>query len=143
MMSRTLGAPLGGTTRGGHHDLESLTLSLIAPPNSGGGGGSCLPSIVTVALGVPGVPVVCWAIAPGKWLVPRRKPNESAVVIFIAFSLLTVLGYRSKSRPPATMHRPATVVRHAICRRRWLRARSSRPPCRRSANRTPGLADPP
>src|SRR5438270_8525943 len=84
MMSRTLGAPLGGTTRGGHHDLESLTLSLIAPPNSGGGGGSCLPSIVTVALGVPGVPVVCWAIAPGKWLVPRRKPNESAVVIFMA-----------------------------------------------------------
>src|SRR5881227_3736304 len=86
MISRTLGAPFGGTRRDGHHGLESFALSLIAPPNSGGGGGSCLPSIVTVALGDPGVPVVCWAIAPGRWLVPRRKPNESAVVIFMATS---------------------------------------------------------
>src|SRR4051794_33161270 len=107
MMSRTLGAPLGGTTRGGHHDLESLTLSLIAPPNSGGGGGSCLPSIVTVALGVPGVPVVCWAIAPGRWLAPRRKPNESAVVIFMAVSPYGNMVFQSffiptPVRPPAS-----------------------------------------
>ena len=41
MMSRTLGAPFGGTIRGGHQGVESLALSLITPPNFGGGGGSC------------------------------------------------------------------------------------------------------
>src|SRR5580658_5053201 len=61
MMRRTLGAPLGGTTRGGHHGLESLALSLITPPNGMGGGGICFPSSVTVALGEPGTPVICWA----------------------------------------------------------------------------------
>src|SRR5437762_13258295 len=59
MTSRMLGAPLGATTRGGQYGVESLTLSLITPPNGIGGGGICLPSIVTVALGAPGVPVVC------------------------------------------------------------------------------------
>ena len=59
MMSRMLGAPLGGTTRGGHHGVESLALSLITPPNGIGGGGSCLPSSATVALAEPGVPVIC------------------------------------------------------------------------------------
>jgi hypothetical protein len=34
---------------------------LITPPNFGSGGGSCLPLIVVVASGEPGVPVVCWA----------------------------------------------------------------------------------
>src|SRR5208283_3550292 len=63
MMRRTLGAPLGGTTRGGHHGVESLALSLITPPNGIGGGGSCFPSSVTVALGEPGTPVICWADA--------------------------------------------------------------------------------
>ena len=38
-MSNTLGAPFGGTTRGGHHGVDSEALSLITPPNSGGGGG--------------------------------------------------------------------------------------------------------
>ena len=57
MIRRTLGAPLGGTTRGGHQGLESLELSLITPPNFGGGGGSCFPSMVVVALGEPGTPV--------------------------------------------------------------------------------------
>src|SRR5439155_9511592 len=59
MMSRMLGAPLGGTTVGGHHGLESVALSLITPPNFGSGGGSCFPSMVVVAPGEPGVPVVC------------------------------------------------------------------------------------
>src|SRR6202451_4614685 len=61
MMRRMLGAPLGGTTRGGHHGVESLALSLITPPNGIGGGGSCFPSSVTVASGEPRVPVTCWA----------------------------------------------------------------------------------
>src|SRR5678810_714866 len=38
MMSNTLGAPLGGTTRGGHHGVESVAFSLITPPNPAFGG---------------------------------------------------------------------------------------------------------
>ncbi len=63
MMSRMLGAPFGGTTRGGHQGVESLTLSLITPPNGIGGGGICFPSMVTVASGEPGVPLICWVQA--------------------------------------------------------------------------------
>src|SRR5580704_10935409 len=61
MMRSTLGAPLGGTTRGGHHGLESRALRLMVPPNGSGGFGRYLPSIVVVALGDPGAPVVGWA----------------------------------------------------------------------------------
>src|SRR6266446_6915752 len=61
MIRSTLGAPLGGTTRGGHHCVESLALSLITPPNLRGGAGICFPSIVVVALGEPNVPVTCCA----------------------------------------------------------------------------------
>src|SRR5208283_4073295 len=63
MMSKMLGAPLGGTTRGGHHGVESLALSLITPPNGSCGGGSCLPSRLMVALGEPGTPLICCARA--------------------------------------------------------------------------------
>src|SRR5260370_32126965 len=63
MMSRTLGAFAGGTTRGGHQVFESLALSLITPPNCGGGGGSWFPLMVVVALGDPATPVVCSAVA--------------------------------------------------------------------------------
>src|SRR5438046_2160189 len=63
MMRRTLGAPLGGTTRGGQYGFESSALSLITPANGMGGGGICFPSIVTVALGEPGTPVICCASA--------------------------------------------------------------------------------
>src|SRR5678815_2588868 len=62
MMSSTLGAPLGGTTVGGQYGFDSEAFSLITPPNFGSGGGSCLPSMVVVALGEPGVPVV-WICA--------------------------------------------------------------------------------
>src|SRR5512137_1735593 len=61
MISSTLGAPLGGTTRGAHHGVDSEALVLITPPNFGSGSGSCLPPVVVVAWGEPGVPVVCWA----------------------------------------------------------------------------------
>ena len=59
MMSNTLGAPFGGTTRGAHQAFDSEAFSLITPPNSGTAGGICFPSIVVVAPGEPGVPVVC------------------------------------------------------------------------------------
>ena len=63
MISSTLGAPLGGTTLGGQYGLESSASRLITPPNFAGGGGRYLPSIVSVALGEPGTPVICWAAA--------------------------------------------------------------------------------
>src|SRR5271165_2783098 len=53
MISRTLGAPFGGTTRGGHQGVDSEALSLITPPNFGSGGGSWLPGIVVVPSGEP------------------------------------------------------------------------------------------
>ena len=56
MMSNTLGASLGATTRGSHHGVESVAFILITPPNFGSGGGNCLPLMVAVALGAPGVP---------------------------------------------------------------------------------------
>ena len=59
MMSSTLGAPFGGTTRGAHHGLDSEAFVLITPPNFGSGSGSCLPPVVVVALGEPGSPVTC------------------------------------------------------------------------------------
>ena len=61
MMSSTLGAPFGGTTRGAHQPCDSEAFSLITPPNLGVGGGTCFPSMVIVAPGDPGVPVICWA----------------------------------------------------------------------------------
>src|SRR5437588_5096190 len=72
MISNTFGAPFGGTTEGGQYGLESLAVSLITPPNLGGSGGSCLPSIVNVAPGEPGVPVICWAAAFGASDMHRR-----------------------------------------------------------------------
>ena len=75
MMSRTLGAPLGGTTRGAHHAFDCRALSLITPPNFGSGGGSCFPSMVVVALGEPGTPVVSWAVA----VAAASRNNEAAI----------------------------------------------------------------
>ena len=63
MISSTLGAPFGGTTRGAHQGVDSEAFSLITPPNFGSGGGSCFPLIVVVAPGEPGTPVVSWAKA--------------------------------------------------------------------------------
>src|SRR6185312_3170824 len=61
MIRRTLGAPFGGTTRAGQYGFDWSACRLISPPNFGGGGGRYLPSIVVVAPGEPGVPVVCCA----------------------------------------------------------------------------------
>ncbi len=58
-----LGAPLGGTKRGGHQDFDPSRVSLMTPPNFGGGAGSCVPFTVVVALAEPATPVVCWAPA--------------------------------------------------------------------------------
>src|SRR5882672_12063535 len=62
MMSSTLGAPLGGTTRGAHQAFDSEAFCLITPPNFGSGGGSCFPLRLVVALGEPNSPVTCCAM---------------------------------------------------------------------------------
>ena len=82
MMSSTFGAPFGGTTRGAHHGFDSEAFSLITPPNFGSGGGSCLPSIVVVAPGEPGVPVVCWAETEVAVMAPTRKDSDMAIQLF-------------------------------------------------------------
>src|SRR5271167_2572142 len=74
-MRSTLGAPLGGTTRGGHQGVESLALSLITPPNGGGGAGSCFPLTVVVASADPNWPVTCCAAADMK---PREVAQRNA-----------------------------------------------------------------
>src|SRR6185295_3815630 len=63
IISSTLGAPFGGTTRGAHQGLDSDAFCSITPPKFGSGGGSCFPSIVVVVPGEPGTPVVCCASA--------------------------------------------------------------------------------
>src|SRR5438034_2024500 len=66
IISRMLGACLGGTMRGAHQGFDWSASFLITPPNFGSGGGSCFPLMVVVAPGVPGVPVVCiCALAEG------------------------------------------------------------------------------
>src|SRR5262245_22371612 len=89
MISSTLGAPLGGTTVGGQPGLESAALRLALPAKGGGGFGIYLPSIVVVALGEPGVPVVCWAPAGVSEKIIRvtaETDNASAVVFMILCS---------------------------------------------------------
>src|SRR4029077_8975201 len=53
MIKRTLGAPLGGTTRGGHHGLDRLALRWITPPSGRSGAGRTSPGIVLVPSGDP------------------------------------------------------------------------------------------
>src|SRR5215471_2890193 len=88
MINRTLGAPLGGTTRGAHQALDCGALSLITPPNLGSGGGSCFPSMAVVAAGEPGgaFSAACAAI-----VMNAAAHNAAAycidVVVFIVYLL--------------------------------------------------------
>jgi hypothetical protein len=79
-----LGAPFGGTTRGGHQAFDSEALSLITPPNFGGGGGSCLPLIVVVAPGVPGTPVTCGAADAGAALSAHDRTDTNTFRVFVS-----------------------------------------------------------
>jgi hypothetical protein len=78
MMSRTLGACLGGTMRGAHQGFDCRASSLITPPNFGSGAGSCLPLIVAVALGEPGGLWLGTGSAP--WLMPATRPRATSKV---------------------------------------------------------------
>src|SRR5690606_27192758 len=65
MMSKTLGASLGGTMRGAHQALDERASFSIVPPNAGSGAGSLWPLTVVVAPGDPTVPVVSMAVPAG------------------------------------------------------------------------------
>src|SRR5206468_6724600 len=107
MMSRMLGAPLGGTTRGGQYGLESVAASLITPPKGIGGGGICFPSIVTVASGEPGVPLICCVQAEGATAITAAAsipPRRICLADFIGVNLirycsLTLLNKRNLAVP--------------------------------------------
>src|SRR3954447_24714270 len=103
MIRSTLGAPFGGTTEGGQYGFESAAMSLITPPNLGSGGGSCLPSMVVVALGAPGVPVICCAcanaVAASK--VARNIPLEICLLFMVLLLLLVVIAFFTS---PARLH---------------------------------------
>src|SRR5271166_3245456 len=100
MISRTLGAPFGGTTRGGHQGVDSDALSLITPPNFGSGGGSWFPGIVTVPPGEP-------TFVPTGW----RGGAAPAPVLGVC-----ALASASKE-PPIAVAKAALAVVSNSCRR--------------------------
>src|ERR1035441_6301727 len=63
MISRTLGAPLGGTTRGAHQGVDWAAFRSILPSNLSGSGGSCFPLMRAVAHGEPTGQFACCAAA--------------------------------------------------------------------------------
>ncbi len=84
MISNTLGAPLRGTTRGGHHGVDSEAFSLITPPYFGSGGGSCFPSMVVVAPGDPGSPLV-WICVHADGADAIETATRNAHLMMLAF----------------------------------------------------------
>src|SRR5271157_3687459 len=83
MMSSTLGAPLGGTTRGAHHALDWAAFSLMMPPNFGSGGGSCLPEMVVVASGEPDTAVAS-AVFSGAPVFLSSAPRSEVILLVAA-----------------------------------------------------------
>jgi len=100
MISRMFGAPFGGTTRGAHHGVESFQLSLITPPNFGGGAAAvCLQSLSSrrVPLAAPSPLARTQAKSPAsppKISQPLRKGKtcHSARISSSALSLSNVIG---------------------------------------------------
>jgi hypothetical protein len=99
MMSKMLGAPLGGTTRGGHQGFDWAALGLMTPPNFGSGGGSWLPGMVVVASGEPSTPVTCGVLA---------VPPGATTLVAGGWAFLAKAGNaaRSRTRPAITHAKP-------------------------------------
>src|SRR6476660_7957191 len=82
MIKRMFGAPFGGTTRAGQAAFDCRAFRLISPWNGADGGGRSRPSIVVVASGEPGVPVVCcWAKAPTAVVLNSPATNDATAPI--------------------------------------------------------------
>src|SRR5437667_4245674 len=79
MMSSSLGALLGGTTRGAHHAFDWAAFSLMTPPNFGSGGGSRFPEMVVVAPGEPSRPVIC-SVLTGAAVLPSSAPSSDEIL---------------------------------------------------------------
>src|SRR5271170_5650835 len=115
MIRRMLGAPAGGTIRGGHHDFDWVAFRLMVPPNGSAGAGSTSPGMMRVPSGAPmlepiapgsgGEPAaaapVCAAALPGS----HAPPNAVASAAFAVdknncrlFILLSLRCYVSVSR---------------------------------------------
>src|ERR1700674_955834 len=94
MISSTFGAPLGGTTLGGQYGVESGALRPILPPNGCGGGGRYFPSIVVVALGEPGTPLICWACAGATARAIRAMVESTIARALVIAGLLRLPGFR-------------------------------------------------
>ena len=91
MISSTLGAPFGGTTRGAHHGVDSEAFSLITPPNFGSEAAEVASqSIVVVAPGAPGTPVTCCANA--ETLSARSVAADASALRWI-FTILPSKGF--------------------------------------------------
>jgi hypothetical protein len=103
MISSTLGAPLGGTTRGAHQALDWSAPCLITPPNFGSGGGSCFPLRLVVALGEPSVPVSCWPRAGA----PPAKTSAMALASIAIDRLFTRLSLDTDGAGP--VRRPVPI----------------------------------
>src|SRR5262249_35833437 len=88
MIRRTFGAPLGGTMRAGQKGLEPLVVRSILPPNFCGGAGIWSPWIVVVALGEPGVPVICCGTPE---VAPMRQVASTATTVIAIRDILTSL----------------------------------------------------
>src|SRR6266516_4305360 len=110
MMRRMLGAPLGGTARGGQYVLESVALSLITPPNGIGGGGICFPSIVTVASGEPGVPLICWPGAGEATNIAAAAVSSEKPKYFSLCFMVLVLVIESPKVLPVVICAPSIIV---------------------------------
>src|SRR5262245_21074507 len=115
MINSTLGAPLGGTTVGGQPGLESATLRLAFPAKGGGGFGICLPSIVVVAPGEPGAPVV-WICARPKVATARMAASIplSRIGLVVFIMILPLPGI-----PGVTGKSPVLAGLRATLRRNW------------------------
>ena len=66
---------------------------MITPPKAGSGGGSCLPLMVVVALGEPGVPVVSTAPTGAQTrLAAASKPAAAPSIGFAIMEALLKVG---------------------------------------------------
>src|SRR5262249_3361865 len=102
-ISNMMGAPLGGTTRAGQAGVDCKAFSSIRPWNGCAGGGRYRPSIVVVAVGEPGSPVVCCAIAGTKVSTARAVTESSATTVFMV-------------NPPLRETEQITAVAQRSCR---------------------------